>query len=96
MTKERSMQVDEHAKVVAARWAEKMPAAVADGMSAEEFLRTFKRFLLWGGWNAATADKMVARTKQLYERGFAHENKAENLQNCAQAEPAPACGKAGL
>lgn len=71
--------MDEHAKVVVARWAEKMPAAVADGMSEEDFLRNFKRFLLWGGWNVKIAEEMVARVRQKYERRKKNENEAETV-----------------
>lgn len=71
--------MDEHASAVVARWAEKMPAAVADGMSEEDFLRNFKRFLLWGGWQVELAEKMVAKVRQMYERRKNNENKTETV-----------------
>ena len=45
-----------------------MPAAVAEGTTAKEYCRDFKRFLLWGGWDVATADKMVNKMLCIYER----------------------------
>lgn len=69
--------MDNHASAVVAEWARKMPAAVADGMSEEDFLRNFKRFLLWGGWNVELADKMVARVRLLNERSKNNENEAK-------------------
>ena len=71
--------MDEHANAVVARWAEKMPEAVADGMTAHDYCRNFKRFLLWGGWDVATADKMVDKMRRIYERRMRSENEAENL-----------------
>ena len=66
--------MDEHANAVVARWAEKMPAAVAGGMTPNEYGRNFKRFLLWGGWDVATAEKMVNKMLRLYERRIKSEN----------------------
>ena len=73
--------MDEHANAVVARWAARMPAAVAEGMTANEYCRNFKRFLLWGGCDVATAEKMVNKMLRLYERRTKSENKAENLSN---------------
>ena len=66
--------MDNHARAVVAEWAARMPAAVADGMSEDDFLRNFKRFLLWGGWNVDLAEKMVAEVRQLNERRKSNEN----------------------
>ena len=73
--------MEEHARAVVARWAKKMPAAVADGMSEEDFLRNFKRFLLWGGWNVEIAEKMVTKVRQMNERRKQNENKAESFSD---------------
>ena len=71
--------MDDHAKAVASRWAAKLPAAVADGMSEADFFRHFERFLLWGGWSAATAEKIIARAKQINERRKQNANETKNL-----------------
>lgn len=73
--------MDEHANAVVARWAARMPDAVAEGVTEKEYCRNFKRFLLWGGWDVATADAMVNKMLRIYERRKQSENEAENLSH---------------
>lgn len=63
--------MDEHAQAVAARWAKKRAAALADGMSAKVFDNHFLNFLRWGGWSEEKAQAIVDRARRLHEKGVA-------------------------
>lgn len=63
--------MDDHAKTVAARWALKRAAAIADGMKPAAFDDHMLRFMRWGGWSEANAQAIVARARKLSERGEA-------------------------
>jgi hypothetical protein len=60
--------MDDHAKTVAARWADKRSAAIAEGMKPAAFDDHMLRFLRWGGWNEADAQAIVTRARKLSER----------------------------
>lgn len=61
--------MEEHAKAVAERWAEKRTVALAGGMKPEDFDAHMLQFMRWGGWSEENAQAICKRAKQLSERG---------------------------
>ena len=61
--------MEDHAKRVAERWAEKRAVAIEGGMKPEAFDKHMLNFMLWGGWSEENAQAICARAKLLHERG---------------------------
>lgn len=60
--------MDEHAKAIAERWAEKRVVAIVGGMKPEAFDKHMLAFMRWGGWSEEKAQAICRRAKQLSER----------------------------
>ena len=63
--------MDEHAKAVADRWADKRIVALTGGMKPEAFDKHMLEFMRWGGWSEADAQAICTRAQKLSERGLA-------------------------
>lgn len=61
--------MDEHAKVVADRWAKKRADAIADGMAPAVFDKYMLGFMRWAGWSEETAQAICKRAQKLCEKG---------------------------
>ena len=62
--------MDDHAKVVAARWEKKRAAAIEAGMRPAVFDRYMLGFMRDGGWSEETAQAICKRAKYLHERNM--------------------------
>ena len=60
--------MDDHAKVVADRWANKRAEAIAEGMLPADFDKHMMAFMLWGGWSEENAKAICDRAKKLSEK----------------------------
>ena len=60
--------MDEHAAAVAARWAKKRAAAIAEGMKPEVFDKHMLHFMRWGGWSEQNAQAICKRAQKLSEK----------------------------
>ena len=69
--------MDDHAKAVADRWAEKRIAALSGGMKPEEFDAHMLHFLKWGGWSEEDAQAICKRAQRLSERGCNDEKESD-------------------
>lgn len=61
--------MEDHAKAVADRWADKRIVALAGGMKPEVFDAHMLHFLRWGGWSEKDAQAICNRAQKLSEKG---------------------------
>ena len=61
--------MEEHAKAVADRWANKRAAAIADGTKPDAFDKHMLDFMRWGGWSEQDAQAICKRAQKLSEKG---------------------------
>lgn len=59
--------MDDHAKVVADRWAKKRAEAIAGGQAPEEFDHEMLAFLFYGGWSIDDAHAICKRAQRKSE-----------------------------
>lgn len=60
--------MNEHAMMVAERWARKRAEAIADGAKPADFDNNLLALLFWGGWNINDAHAILKRVQRLSEK----------------------------